>query len=79
MMAGVIAERYADGIGVDTQLLGFSMTKSVINALIGILTQQGVVTAVVSGADTGMAGGVRPAPRNRRRAPDADDHGSCAR
>ena len=40
----VIAERYADGIGVDTQLLGFSMTKSVINALIGILTQQGVVT-----------------------------------
>ena len=40
----VIAERYADGIGVDTPLLGFSMTKSVINALIGILTQQGVVT-----------------------------------
>jgi CubicO group peptidase (beta-lactamase class C family) len=41
---GVIAERYAEGIGVDTQLLGFSMTKSVINALIGILTQQGIVT-----------------------------------
>ena len=41
---GVIAERYAEGIGVDTPLLGFSMTKSVINALIGILTQQGVVT-----------------------------------
>jgi CubicO group peptidase (beta-lactamase class C family) len=40
----VIAERYADGIGVDTPLLGFSMTKSVINALIGLLTQQGVVT-----------------------------------
>jgi CubicO group peptidase (beta-lactamase class C family) len=40
----VIAERYADGIGVDTQLRGFSMTKSVVNALIGILTQQGVVT-----------------------------------
>jgi CubicO group peptidase (beta-lactamase class C family) len=38
----VIAERYADGIGVDTPLLGFSMTKSVVNALIGILTQQGV-------------------------------------
>jgi CubicO group peptidase (beta-lactamase class C family) len=37
----VIAERYADGIGVDTRLLGFSLTKSVINALIGILTQQG--------------------------------------
>src|SRR6195952_2042709 len=40
----VIAERYADGSGVDTQLLGFSMTKSVINALIGLLTQQGLVT-----------------------------------
>ena len=40
----VIAERYAEGIGVDTPLLGFSMTKSVVNALIGILTQQGLVT-----------------------------------
>jgi CubicO group peptidase (beta-lactamase class C family) len=40
----VIAERYADGIGVDTPLLGFSMTKSVVNALIGILTVQGIVT-----------------------------------
>ena len=40
----VIAERYAPGIGIDTQLLGFSMTKSVTNALIGILTQQGLVT-----------------------------------
>lgn len=40
----VIAERYAAGIGVETPLLGFSMTKSVINALIGVLTQQGLVT-----------------------------------
>ncbi|WP_291847410.1 serine hydrolase [Bradyrhizobium sp.] len=40
----VIAERYAAGVGVDTPLPGFSMTKSVINALIGILTQQGLVT-----------------------------------
>jgi len=40
----VIAERYAAGIGVDTPLLGFSMTKSVVNALVGILTQQGLVT-----------------------------------
>lgn len=40
----IIAERYAPGIGVDTPLLGFSMTKSVINALIGVLTQQGLVT-----------------------------------
>jgi CubicO group peptidase (beta-lactamase class C family) len=40
----VIAECYADGVGIDTPLLGFSMTKSVINALIGILTVQGIVT-----------------------------------
>jgi CubicO group peptidase (beta-lactamase class C family) len=40
----VIAERYAEGIGVDTPLPGFSMTKSVVNALVGILTQQGLVT-----------------------------------
>jgi CubicO group peptidase (beta-lactamase class C family) len=40
----VIAERYANGIGVDTPLLGFSMTKSVINALLGILTQQGRIS-----------------------------------
>ena len=40
----VIAERYADGIGVDTPLLGFSMTKSVVNALIGLLTQQGRIS-----------------------------------
>ncbi len=40
----VIAERYAPGIGIDTPLLGFSMTKSVINALLGIMTQQGLVS-----------------------------------
>jgi CubicO group peptidase (beta-lactamase class C family) len=40
----VIAERYGAGIGVETPLLGFSMTKSVVNALIGILTQQGHIS-----------------------------------
>jgi CubicO group peptidase (beta-lactamase class C family) len=40
----VIAERYASDVGIDTPLLGFSMTKSVVNALIGVLTQQGLVT-----------------------------------
>jgi Beta-lactamase class C and other penicillin binding proteins len=40
----VIAERYAAGIGVDTPLMGFSMTKSVVNALIGVMTQQGLTS-----------------------------------
>ena len=37
----IIAERYADGIGPETPLLGFSMTKSVISALIGVHVRQG--------------------------------------
>jgi hypothetical protein len=37
----VIAERYAAGYGVDTPLLGWSMTKSVTNALLGVLVRQG--------------------------------------
>lgn len=42
MKAGrIIAERYADGIGPETPLLGFSMTKSVTSALTGILVRQG--------------------------------------
>jgi CubicO group peptidase (beta-lactamase class C family) len=39
----VIAERYADGVGVDTPLLGFSATKSVMSALAGILVRQGAL------------------------------------
>lgn len=37
----IVAERYADGIGPETPLLGFSMTKSVISALTGVLVRQG--------------------------------------
>lgn len=37
----ILAERYADGVGPETPLLGFSMTKSVISALTGILVRQG--------------------------------------
>ncbi len=40
----VIAERYAQGVGIHTALPGYSLTKSVVNALIGVLTQQGLVT-----------------------------------
>ncbi|MFZ5517265.1 MAG: serine hydrolase domain-containing protein [Candidatus Zhuqueibacterota bacterium] len=37
----IVAERYADCFNKDTPLLGWSMTKSVINALAGILVGQG--------------------------------------
>lgn len=39
----LIAERYADGISADTPLAGWSMTKSVNAALIGILEGQGTL------------------------------------
>ncbi len=37
----IVAEKYARGFSKDTPLLGWSMTKSVINALVGILVGQG--------------------------------------
>lgn len=37
----VVAERYAPGYGIDTPILGYSATKSVISALIGILARNG--------------------------------------
>src|ERR1700761_22426 len=40
----VIAERYAKGYGIDTPILGFSVTKSVISALTGVLVRQGKLT-----------------------------------
>ena len=39
----VVAERYADGIGTETPLLGFSATKSVIATLAGILVRKGAL------------------------------------
>jgi CubicO group peptidase (beta-lactamase class C family) len=39
----VFAERYADGIGIDTPLLGFSATKSVMSALAGVLVRKGAL------------------------------------
>jgi CubicO group peptidase (beta-lactamase class C family) len=40
----VVAERCAKGYGIDTPILGFSATKSVISALTGILVRQGKLT-----------------------------------
>ena len=40
----VIAERYAPGIGIETPLPSFSMTKSLVNALLGVMTQQGLTS-----------------------------------
>ncbi|MFH0299443.1 serine hydrolase [Bradyrhizobium sp. 31Argb] len=40
----IVAERYAEGIGVDTPLLGFSATKSVMSAFAGILVRKGALT-----------------------------------
>lgn len=37
----IVGERYAHGAGPDTPLLGFSMNKSLANALAGALVQQG--------------------------------------
>ncbi len=40
----VIAERYAPGVTPDTPLHGWSMTKSAINALVGVMVREGRLT-----------------------------------
>lgn len=37
----IIGERYAEGFNVDTRFMGWSMTKSITNALVGILVKEG--------------------------------------
>jgi CubicO group peptidase (beta-lactamase class C family) len=39
----IVAERYAPGFTADTPLLGWSMTKSVTNALVGVLVGKGLL------------------------------------
>ena len=76
----VVAERYAEGYGVDTRILGFSSTKSVTSALIGVLGAEG-------GADArrrprrsrhGAARG-DPRERNHGRSSPASHRGAGAR
>ncbi len=45
----IVGERYAEGIGARTALLGWSMTKSVFNALTGILVGDGKLTVEKQG------------------------------
>ncbi|HUD86115.1 MAG TPA: serine hydrolase [Xanthobacteraceae bacterium] len=58
----LIAERYASGYGVDTPIIGYSATKSVISALTGILVRQGKLAVD------------RPAPLAAWRNPDDPRH-----
>jgi CubicO group peptidase (beta-lactamase class C family) len=39
----IVAERYAAPVTADTPMLGFSLSKSIINALVGILARDGVL------------------------------------
>ena len=58
----IIAERYAAGFDPDTPQLGYSMSKSVVNALLGILVRQGKLDMLA------------PAPVPAWKAPDDPRH-----
>lgn len=59
----IIAERYAPGISPDTPLLGNSMSKSMTNALVGVLVGKGKLAL----ADTDLAPEWRRDPQDPRR------------
>lgn len=59
----IIAERYADGVTPDTALLGFSMSKSVTNALVGVAVRKAWLRLDA------------PAPITAWAAPDDPHHG----
>ena len=64
----VVAERYAPGYTVDTPVLGFSLAKSVMNALVGILVRQGRLEADAPAPVAAWQG-----PRDPRRAITLDE------
>ncbi len=64
----IIAERYADGFGIDTPIAGNSIAKSVTNALLGILVHQGLLDMQAPVHVTAWSGTTDP-----RRATTPDD------
>lgn len=40
----IIAEKYASGFSTETKFLGWSMTKSIVNAVLGVLEKQGRIS-----------------------------------
>jgi hypothetical protein len=68
----VVAKRYAEGFGIDTPVHGWSATKSVNNALLGILVQQGkLIKAGASCAGGSLADARRSTPRHHAGSPAA--------
>jgi CubicO group peptidase (beta-lactamase class C family) len=59
----IVAERYAPGVGVGTKLLGYSASKSIVSALVGILVREGKLKVDA------------PAPVAAWSAPDDPRHG----
>ncbi|MEM9732867.1 MAG: serine hydrolase [Pseudomonadota bacterium] len=45
----VVGERYADGFGAETPLLGWSMAKTVTGALVGVMEKDGLTTRETTG------------------------------
>ena len=68
----IIAERYAAGSDRDTRLPGWSMGKSVTATLLGQLIHDGVLAALGTRADRGVAGAARSTPRHPHRRSLAD-------
>jgi CubicO group peptidase (beta-lactamase class C family) len=55
----IVAERYAPGFSATTPLLGWSMTKSVVAGLVGLLIKDGILSAEQSGPWPALPGDAR--------------------